>query len=417
VQTTGLTDSQYAEVQCHRSAQVAKMIVFDAKHYGLKQLDSTQVLSVLKTVDSTEVQSLSPKQINIVNQVIYAYFQSDASDLIIDSEPVVEKVLSALKPLYTNSMPKETDVTSVLQQHIPLSVYADDPEAIDYAAPALTSLIIERRQRAMVNNITDKILELSADIPATEYASFRRDIHGDIWILVQDYTGIPDNQATFRDISALPADSNVTLTSLQAGMPIIFKNLDANILKSQVFSLAVAYILVFILLSFRFRSLTGGLISLAPITTTILFNFILMAVLDIPLDAVTVLIGSVAVGIGIDYTIHFLTRFQREFQGEKSPQEALHTTLQTSGRAILINAASVMMGFLVLVFGNIVPMQRFGYLIAVTMVISALGAITLLPALILVTKARFIGDFDRVAKHFHKQLNGLKTIGRRGIIK
>jgi len=417
VQTTGLIDSQYAEVQNHRLTQVARMIVFDAKHYGLGQLDSTRVFSVLKTVDSTEFQHFSPEQINIINQVIYGYFQSDASDLVIDSEPVIEKVLSALKPLYTNSMPKETDVTLVLQQHVPLSVYADDPEAIDYAAPALTSLIVERRQHTIVNSLTDKILELSVDIPATEYTSFRRDVHGDIWMLVQNYAGIPDDRADFSNISVLPIDSSVTLTTLQAGMPIIFKNLDANILKSQVFSLTAAYILVFILLSFRFRSLTGGLISLAPITATILFNFILMAILDIPLDAVTVLIGSVAVGIGIDYTIHFLTRFQTEFQGEKSPQEALYTTLQTSGRAILINAVSVMMGFLVLVFGNIVPMQRFGYLIAVTMVISALGAITLLPALILVTKARFIGDFDRAAKQFRQQLNGLKTIGHRGVIK
>jgi predicted RND superfamily exporter protein len=179
----------------------------------------------------------------------------------------------------------------------------------------------------------------------------------------------------------------------------------------------VAYVLVFFLLSFRFRSLTGGLISLAPITATILFNFILMAILNVPLDAVTVLIGSVAVGIGIDYTIHFLTRFQREFEGDRSPQEALHITLQTAGRAILINAASVMTGFLVLVFGNIVPMQRFGYLIAVTMVTSALGAITLLPALILVTRARFVGDFDRAAARFRRQLNGLKTLRTRGVSK
>jgi len=415
VQITGLTDSLRTQVQKHRLERVTKMIVFDAAHYGIGKLDSNQVVSVLRTVESLQVQHLTSEQVNVVNRVIYAYFQSDASDLVINSKPVVEKVLSGLKPLYINSMPNETDVASVLQQHVPPSVYADDPEAIEYAAPALTSLIVEGRQRAIVDNLTGKILELSVNIPATEYANFRRDIHGDIWMLVQDYAGIPGNQTTFRNTSTLPIDGNVTLTSFQAGMPIIFKNLDANILKSQVFSLAVAYILVFILLSFRFRSLTGGLISLAPITATILFNFILMAVLDIPLDAVTVLIGSVAIGIGIDYTIHFLTRFQKEFQGEKSPQEALHITLQTSGRAILINAASVMMGFLVLVFGNIVPMQRFGYLIAVTMVTSALGAITLLPALVLITKARFIGDFDRAAKRFSHYLNGLKTIGGRGV--
>ena len=175
---------------------------------------------------------------------------------------------------------------------------------------------------------------------------------------------------------------------------LAFKDLDENILKSQILSLSIALVLVLLLLSFQFRSFVGGLISIVPIVLTILVNFTLMGFLRIPLDAVTVMIGSVAVGIGIDYTIHFTSRFRYEFEKSKSERQALDKTLETTGKAIVINAASVMMGFLVLVLGSIVPMQRFGYLIALTMVISALGSITFLPALILVTKAKFVGDFE-----------------------
>jgi predicted RND superfamily exporter protein len=116
-----------------------------------------------------------------------------------------------------------------------------------------------------------------------------------------------------------------------------------------------------------------------------------MAIFDIPLDIVTVLIGSVAVGIGIDYTIHFIIRFKVELARGKTELEALDKTLETTGKAIVINALSVMMGFLVLVLGNIVPMQRFGYLIALTMIISATASITILPALLLVTRPGFMG--------------------------
>jgi predicted RND superfamily exporter protein len=116
-----------------------------------------------------------------------------------------------------------------------------------------------------------------------------------------------------------------------------------------------------------------------------------MAIFRIPLDVVTVLIGSVAVGIGIDYTIHFITRFKVEHTRDKTELEALDKTLETAGKAIVINALSVMMGFLVLVLGDIVPMQRFGYLIALTMIISATASITILPALLLVTRAGFVG--------------------------
>jgi predicted RND superfamily exporter protein len=116
-----------------------------------------------------------------------------------------------------------------------------------------------------------------------------------------------------------------------------------------------------------------------------------MAIFGIPLDVVTVLIGSVAVGIGIDYTIHFIIRFKVEHSLGKTELEALGKTLETTGKAIVINALSVMMGFLVLVLGNIVPMQRFGYLIAITMIVSATASITVMPALLLVTRAGFIG--------------------------
>ena len=174
-------------------------------------------------------------------------------------------------------------------------------------------------------------------------------------------------------------------------MPIIYNDLDKNIMESQALSLSIAILLVFLLLAFRLKSLIGGLISITPIVLTILINFTIMAIFDIPLDVITVLIGSVAVGIGIDYTIHFIVRFRVEHARGKTELEALDKTLETTGKAIVINALSVMMGFLVLVLGNIVPMQRFGYLIALTMIISATASITILPALLLVTRAGFIG--------------------------
>ncbi|MCK5381836.1 MAG: MMPL family transporter, partial [Candidatus Latescibacteria bacterium] len=125
----------------------------------------------------------------------------------------------------------------------------------------------------------------------------------------------------------------------------------------------------------------------------------------------TMMISAVAVGIGVDYTIHFISRFKVEFGSGKSELEALDKTLETAGKAIVINAASVMMGFLVLVLSNLVPMQRFGWLTALTMVTSAVGAITLLPALILITKAKFMGSWslnELVETMREKAIGGVK---------
>jgi predicted RND superfamily exporter protein len=155
------------------------------------------------------------------------------------------------------------------------------------------------------------------------------------------------------------------------------------------------------------KSILGGFIAVSPIVLTVLLNFALMSYLNIPLDIATIMIASIALGIGIDYSIHFTSRFKEEFARSDSQLEALEKTLTTTGRAILINALSVALGFSVLVFGQLVPMQRFGWLTAATMLISAFGAITFLPALILFTKTKFVGDFD----HFQamKKINGVKN--------
>lgn len=195
------------------------------------------------------------------------------------------------------------------------------------------------------------------------------------------------------------------VTFSQTGMPAIYQHLDDSIARSQIQSLIIAIILIFICLTILLRSFVGGLIGLVPIGFTLLVVFGFMGFSGIPLDIATVLVGSISIGIGIDYSIHFVSRFREEFKKDKTELEALDKTLETTGKAILINVITVMMGFLVLILANVIPLRRFGILIAITMIGSGAGAITLLPAIILLTKAGFIGNFDRFIKKSENHLN------------
>ncbi|MDD5066637.1 MAG: efflux RND transporter permease subunit, partial [bacterium] len=177
------------------------------------------------------------------------------------------------------------------------------------------------------------------------------------------------------------------------GYPSIYEHLDNSIIRSQVRSLIICVILVFICLVLLLRSFTGGLIGLVPITFTLLLIFGCMGYFHIPLDVATVLVGSIAIGIGIDYPIHFISRFRQEFHKSKSAADALDITLRTTGKAITINVLTVMLGFLVLLFGNLVPIQNFSILLAITMLGSGISTMVLLPALIIVTKAGFVGTW------------------------
>jgi len=88
----------------------------------------------------------------------------------------------------------------------------------------------------------------------------------------------------------------------------------------------------------------------AALVFTIGTNFGLMGWFGIPLDAGTVLIGSIAIGIGIDYSIHLISRVLREQKSGKDLKTACQLSITTAGHAIMINAITLIAGFLVLCF-------------------------------------------------------------------
>jgi len=99
-----------------------------------------------------------------------------------------------------------------------------------------------------------------------------------------------------------------------------------------------------------------------------------MGILGIPLNNATVLIASIAVGIGIDYIIHFLSDYRKEGDVEG--------VIRTTGKAIYLNALTVSLGFAVLLFANMIPLRYLGGLIGLTMILSALVSTTLLPSML-----------------------------------
>ena len=113
-----------------------------------------------------------------------------------------------------------------------------------------------------------------------------------------------------------------------------------------------------------------------------------MGIAGIPLNIATVLVASVALGIGIDYAIHIIAHFKNSFAATGKFKSSLENAILISGRAIIINVISVAVGFLVLVFSEMVPLQYFGLLIALSMFSSGLGAITLLPAILILINTK-----------------------------
>jgi len=175
------------------------------------------------------------------------------------------------------------------------------------------------------------------------------------------------------------------------GMPSVYVKLNSSLINSQYNSLLIAIIMVVLIVGLILRSASKGIFAAIPVVATIIVLFGFMGITGIPLDIATVLVASIALGIGIDYSIHVITGFNKHLISHGDAEKAIEETILLSGKAVIINVISVSAGFLVLLFSQIVPLQNFGLLVAISMFGSGVGALTLLPViLILVNRKRKI---------------------------
>ena len=167
---------------------------------------------------------------------------------------------------------------------------------------------------------------------------------------------------------------------------LIFTDL---ILEGQIMSLILSIIIVVILLSFMFRNIKAGLIGAVPILITALISFGVMGFLDIPLSTTTALLTSIAIGIGIDYAVHFIEQYRVNALKTGDKEVTAQKTMSHSGRAILFNAIVVIAGFLVLLFSVFPPNRELGALVSLNMFTSFIGTLTIMLVLLNVSKLYF----------------------------
>ncbi|MBN2856861.1 MAG: MMPL family transporter [Candidatus Delongbacteria bacterium] len=171
-------------------------------------------------------------------------------------------------------------------------------------------------------------------------------------------------------------EKNITLNYAGSGYKaLVFTDL---ILIGQIKSLLMSILIVIILIAMMFKSITAGIIGSVPIIITAVISFGLMGLLDIPLSTTTALISSIAVGIGIDYAIHFIERFKIYAQETKDVELTVVKTMHHSGRAISFNAVVVIAGFLVLLSSVFPPNRSLGALVSLNMLTSFIGTITIM---------------------------------------
>ncbi|MBN1573811.1 MAG: RND family transporter [Deltaproteobacteria bacterium] len=181
------------------------------------------------------------------------------------------------------------------------------------------------------------------------------------------------------------------LTVRVTGDTVLYNNMDRSMVDGQIKSILLALFTIFLVMSLVFRSFYLGSLSMIPNLIPIFLTLGLMGWMGIHLNTSTIMIGSVAIGIAVDDTIHFMTRYFREIREGRDVESAIKNTLMNTGKPIIFTTMVVGSGFFVLLFASFVPVKWFGSLTAFTMFSALIGDLIVLPVILLIARPKFRG--------------------------
>lgn len=163
------------------------------------------------------------------------------------------------------------------------------------------------------------------------------------------------------------------------GAVSVYASLIPKLTQSAISSLFISLGAAVFFMILLMRSVGAGLLGALPLVFALVFAYGAMFYAGLALDVATVLLGSIAVGIGIDYSIHFIGRLREERKRQESPEMAYEVTMRTTGKGIAFNAVALTLSFAVLLLSEFRGNASFGWLVMLTMMVSAAGALTVVP--------------------------------------
>ena len=211
-------------------------------------------------------------------------------------------------------------------------------------------------------------------------------------LLVEFQALTGDQERTARMVSDINAlwygpDQNLTAASTEViGLEVVNAMTDSQT-ESILTTMLAALIILCLFFWITKRRPALGFIAVAPIVMVLVWVLGTMALIGLPYNVITALITALSIGIGVDYTIHIIHRYEEEFEHSRDPAAAARRTLATTGSALLGSALTTALGFGVLVLSSLTPFQQFGLVTAITIGYALVAAIVVVPPLMIVWAA------------------------------
>ena len=205
--------------------------------------------------------------------------------------------------------------------------------------------------------------------------------------VIESAEGLNRNELLNNISLTLEKDFNLEQEQFRlTGLAVLYNNMLQSLFDSQIGTIIVVFSIIFLMFLLLFRSLYLSIIGIIPNLLAASVVLGTMGLFSIPLDIMTITVAAISVGMAVDNTIHYIHRFKKEFAHSNSYKKSMQNSHRTIGRAMFYTSLTIILGFLVFATSNFNPSVYFGFFVSLAMVMALLGALTLLPQLILYFK-------------------------------
>lgn len=376
IETAGLSPDDRAAVLDAEAASLAEELSWAAAEGGTVAVEASRIKEILVSglAEALPADKLGQAVAGKFRDYCFSPsfpFEAGERELQAISEAWLK--LAAASPDFAISEP---EAAAIVKKYVKPSGF--DADLAADAASTAAYLARETRENLEEAALRDG---LKALVPEGSQARENR-VSSILYDLVDGLAVIP---AAAAPAGAEPASF---LRADQTGYPVLTTKLSDSLFRSQLQSIFLAMAVTLLLMIVMRKSVALGFISILPITFATVVMYGLLGIARIPLDYATMLTGSISIGVGIDYTIHFIYVVTEEVRAGHALPEAIRLAFIERGRAMFSNTAAVAAGFSTLLLSSFVLLRSFGGIMVLSMLLCFVGAMTLLPAALLVFKPK-----------------------------
>ncbi|MFQ6082683.1 MAG: RND family transporter [Candidatus Aminicenantia bacterium] len=368
INTQDLTETEKINLYSVISQELAQEINWLTQAYAQKKIQKENIKNIIfrEIIKESGKLNLSQRE-----KIIRAYLESEEAEIELEKEKI-ETIIKLFPEDYN-----EKGIFKFLSEILP----TEDSEDLKDLAASLSIKLKEALRKQRVEFLWNKIKNFLPN-KAKNNENYRKRVMGLLW---QGFTENPIISLKESIKIKIPEDNIIERLDFevkQTGTPSFGRRFLFLLHHSQIQSLVMATIIVFLFTFLILRSLKGALISIISVLFPFLLTLGFMGYFRIPLDFGTVLTGGLIIGLGIDGAIHFMHRTRKEIKEGKDIAQAISLTVTQVGKAVVAANFTTMAGLGVLLTSSLKIIRNFAIVNLVALILVTLSVLTLIPTLI-----------------------------------